>query len=135
MLNERRADRAIAAGCDELTCVMVASETFSQHNQEQTTAEGLAAWARVAKLACEAEPDEMALADTIGVGTPAQVSLLFTELQANALPLRVHLHNTRNTGHANAHAAILAGVSILDSSAGGISGLISTHSSSVRLLG
>ena len=157
VLNERGADRAIAAGCDELTYVVVASETFSQRNQGQTTAEGLAVWAKVAKLAreaarrvsvtvaaafgcpfegridparviditrraCEAEPDELALADTIGVGTPAQVSKLFTELQANALPLRAHFHNTRNTGYANAYAAILAGVSVLDSSAGGIGG-------------
>ena len=158
VLNERGADRAIAAGCDELTYVVVASETFSQRNQGQTTAEGLAAWARVAKLArgagrrvsvtvaaafgcpfegrvdparvigiasrvCEAEPDELALADTIGVATPAQVASLFTQLQAQARPLRAHFHNTRNTGgYANAHAAILAGVSVLDSSAGGIGG-------------
>lgn len=157
VLNERGAERAIAAGCDELTCVVVASETFSRRNQGQTTAEGLAVWARVAKLArgagrrasvmiaaafgcpfegridparvidlasraCEAAPDELALADTIGVGTPAQVASLFGQLQANAVPLRAHFHNTRNTGYANAHAALLAGVSVLDSSAGGIGG-------------
>ena len=38
------------------------------------------------------------------------------------LPLRTHLHNTRNTGLANAAAAIEAGVTIVDASTGGIGG-------------
>ena len=69
-------------------------------------------------------PYELALADTIGVATPNQVSDLFGRVRrmAPALRLRGHFHNTRNTGFANAHAALLAGATVLDSSAGGIGG-------------
>jgi (R)-citramalyl-CoA lyase len=68
-------------------------------------------------------PDEIAVADTIGVGVPSQVR----ELVAGALALGapvvgVHLHNTRNTGYANALAAIEAGATVLDASIGGIGG-------------
>jgi hydroxymethylglutaryl-CoA lyase len=75
----------------------------------------------------EAGPDELALADTIGVGVPAQVRDLaaIAAGEAAGVPLRWHFHNTRNTGYANAiTAAELAGNSpvALDSSAGGIGG-------------
>jgi hydroxymethylglutaryl-CoA lyase len=68
--------------------------------------------------------DEIGLADTIGVGTPGQVGDLFADAHARlgALPLRAHFHDTRNTGIANAVAALGAGASILDSSCGGIGG-------------
>ncbi len=71
-----------------------------------------------------AGPDEIALADTIGVGVPVQVHALVraTRQVAPDTPLRVHFHNTRNTGYANAVAAVDAGVRILDASAGGIGG-------------
>ncbi|GAB2601192.1 hydroxymethylglutaryl-CoA lyase [Paractinoplanes abujensis] len=72
----------------------------------------------------EAAPDELALADTIGVGVPAQVRALHAEVPGD-VPLRWHFHNTRNTGYANALAAAdLAGdrPTALDSSAGGIGG-------------
>ena len=64
------------------------------------------------------------MADTIGVGTPGQVADLFGRLRAAApgVRMRGHFHNTRNTGYANAYAALLAGVTVLDSSAGGIGG-------------
>jgi len=79
----------------------------------------------VARRCAEAEPFEIALADTIGVGVPAQVSGLVAAVRA-ALPpsirLRAHFHNTRNTGLANAYAAVQAGVATLDASAGGIGG-------------
>lgn len=70
--------------------------------------------------------DEIAVADTIGVGVPAQVRALVAGIRA--LPdgadvtLRAHFHNTRNTGYANALAAVEAGVGVLDSSLGGIGG-------------
>ena len=67
---------------------------------------------------------EICIADTIGVGVPSQVSEIIGRARA-ALPgmrLRAHFHNTRNTGLANAYAAVEAGVSALDSSAGGIGG-------------
>lgn len=69
-------------------------------------------------------PDEIALADTIGVGVPAQVRRLVDTAAAAApgVRLRAHFHNTRNTGVANALAAAEAGVSVLDASAGGIGG-------------
>jgi len=71
-----------------------------------------------------AGPDEIALADTIGVGVPAQVHTLVraTRDAAPDIPLRAHFHNTRNTGYANALAALDAGVGVLDASAGGIGG-------------
>lgn len=68
--------------------------------------------------------DELSLADTIGVAAPAEVEDLFAAL-AGAVPemaLRAHLHNTRNTGYANAWAALRAGVRTLDASLGGLGG-------------
>ncbi len=71
------------------------------------------------------EPEEIALADTIGVGTPAQVSELFGklgELLEGRIPMRAHFHNTRGTGIANAWAAYQAGARIFDASLGGLGG-------------
>ena len=66
---------------------------------------------------------KIALADTIGVGTPKDVTRLTQAAAAiTSKPLRLHLHNTRNTGYANAFAAVEAGVSALDASSGGIGG-------------
>jgi hydroxymethylglutaryl-CoA lyase len=68
---------------------------------------------------------ELCLADTIGVGTPDRVRELTARVRAEvgeAPPLRYHFHNTRNTGFANAFAAILDGITVLDASAGGIGG-------------
>lgn len=72
----------------------------------------------------EAGPVEIALADTIGVGVPAQVHALVERVKAAVapLPIRVHLHNTRNTGYANAWAAVQAGAATLDAAIGGIGG-------------
>jgi hydroxymethylglutaryl-CoA lyase len=82
---------------------------------------------RVAEIAREiaaAGPREIALADTIGVAVPAQVRELIAAVRSAVpgMPLRCHFHNTRNTGIANAWAAIESGVARLDSSAGGIGG-------------
>ncbi len=69
---------------------------------------------------------ELCLADTVGVGAPGQVVDLTTrvrDLLGDAAPrLRFHFHNTRNTGFANAYAAVVEGVDVLDASAGGIGG-------------
>ncbi|MEU0487967.1 hydroxymethylglutaryl-CoA lyase [Nocardiopsis sp. NPDC006139] len=67
---------------------------------------------------------EIALADTIGVGVPHQVTELVGAVAAVAggRALRCHFHNTRNTGYANAWAAAEAGVRVLDSSVGGFGG-------------
>lgn len=80
---------------------------------------------RVIAIASEvaaAVPDEIFLADTIGVGVPRQVRALVTEVVALGLPVGAHLHNTRNTGYANAVAAVEAGATLLDASLGGIGG-------------
>lgn len=83
---------------------------------------------RVAQLASAVAVDgvgEVALADTIGVGVPADVRARVAAVRA-AVPahvrLRAHFHNTRNTGYANAVAAIEEGVDVLDASTGGIGG-------------
>ena len=79
---------------------------------------------RLAEAEPEAEPVEIALADTIGVAVPTQVFALVSEVRAaiGAIPVRVHLHNTRGTGIANAWAAVEAGAATLDASVGGIGG-------------
>ncbi|MBA2953786.1 hydroxymethylglutaryl-CoA lyase [Nocardioides sp. MAH-18] len=159
VLNRRGFDRALAAGVDEVNCVVVASETFSRRNQGMSVADSvqvvgdLAEESRAAGLGlsvtlatafgCPFEGevpettvvelarqvhafgvDEIALADTIGVGVPAQVSRLAGGVAAAApgAVLRCHFHNTRNTGYANAVAALDAGVTVLDASTGGIGG-------------
>lgn len=159
-LNARGVDRAIAAGVDAVTFVMLATEEFNQRNQGCSREESMRTWqgtARrlrdhgirstfmlgasfgcpftgevapgkvldLARAALDAAPDEIALADTIGCGVPPQVTDLFggvRELAGGAVPMRVHLHNTRNSGYANAFAAVAAGVTALDASIGGIGG-------------
>jgi isopropylmalate/homocitrate/citramalate synthase len=69
-----------------------------------------------------ADPDELVLADTIGVATPTQARQLLERVAALGTPLGGHFHNTRNTGFANAYAATEAGVSLLDASVGGLGG-------------
>ncbi|RMF97227.1 MAG: hydroxymethylglutaryl-CoA lyase [Gammaproteobacteria bacterium] len=71
------------------------------------------------------EPVELGFADSIGVGVPAQVTEMLQAVReriGDAVPIRCHFHNTRNTGLANAQAAVEAGVSSLDASIGGIGG-------------
>ena len=159
VLNRKGLDRAIAAGCNEIGMVVVASDTFNRRNQGVSTEESIAAWldiarsakeagvraqvsvsaafgcpfegevppdrvVEIAKRVAEAEPHEICFADTIGVGVPGQVTELLTKARA-ALPgvrLRCHFHNTRNTGIANAFAAVQAGVTALDASIGGVGG-------------
>ena len=83
--------------------------------------------ARVVEMArrlAEAGPVEVALADTIGVGDPAQVTRLVTAVRAaiHPLPVRVHFHNTRGTGLANVWAAVGAGATVVDAALGGLGG-------------
>ncbi len=159
VLNRKGLDRAIAAGCNEIGMVVVASDTFNRRNQGVSTEESIEAWLDIARNARDAgvraqvtvsaafgcpfegevpvervldiarrvaaaEPYEICFADTIGVGVPAQVTNLLTRAR-DALPgvrLRCHFHNTRNTGIANAHAALGAGAAALDASIGGVGG-------------
>ena len=78
----------------------------------------------MARTAAAAGPVEVAIADTIGVASPGQVSSLVTRVAAaiKPLPVRVHFHNTRNTGLANVWAAVQAGAKTVDASLGGIGG-------------
>ena len=67
--------------------------------------------------------DEIVLADTIGVATPGNVRELTERVAAaTGKPVGGHFHNTRNTGFANAWAALEAGASVLDASVGGLGG-------------
>jgi hydroxymethylglutaryl-CoA lyase len=78
----------------------------------------------LAKRVADARPFEIALADTVGVGVPTQVTELVSLVReaVPGIPLRCHFHNTRNTGYANAYAAVQAGVRTLDASLGGVGG-------------
>ncbi|WP_306049433.1 hydroxymethylglutaryl-CoA lyase [Oceaniradius stylonematis] len=69
-------------------------------------------------------PREIAMADTIGVATPRDVAERVGAVRDRYpdVPIRCHFHNTRNTGIANAWAAIEAGATTLDSSLGGVGG-------------
>jgi hydroxymethylglutaryl-CoA lyase len=89
--------------------------------------EGEVKVARVQQLVermAEHAPAEIALADTIGVASPSDVLARFAAARAAApaARLRAHFHNTRNTGLANAYAALGCGVTALDASIGGIGG-------------
>ena len=80
---------------------------------------------RVLELASRlaaAGSQEIVFADTIGVGVPRQVRHLVGEGLKLGVPIGVHLHDTRNTGIANAWAAVETGATVLDASVGGIGG-------------
>ncbi len=68
------------------------------------------------------EADEILLADTIGVAVPTQVRRLVARVSELGVPVGGHFHNTRNTGYANALAALEAGATVLDASVGGLGG-------------
>jgi hydroxymethylglutaryl-CoA lyase len=159
VLNRKGFERALTAGCNEISMALAASDTFNRRNQGAGTDESIAAWLDIAKAAraagidaqvtistafgcpfegdipvarvvevakrlADGQPREIALADTIGAGVPPQVTELVKRVRA-ALPgvrLRCHFHNTRNTGIANAYAAVESGVGVLDASIGGIGG-------------
>jgi hydroxymethylglutaryl-CoA lyase/(R)-citramalyl-CoA lyase len=76
----------------------------------------------IARRVAATGPDEIVLADTIGVGVPSQVDALVRGTAALGATVGCHFHNTRNTGFANAVAAIGAGATVLDASLGGTGG-------------
>jgi (R)-citramalyl-CoA lyase len=146
-LNVKGYERLIAAGLDRVNFTLAATETFSRRNANQSLAEARAAAAEViersqvpvtltisvafgcpfegrvdpgviAELAEGFSGAEIVLADTIGVATPRQVRELVGRTRAPG----VHLHNTRNTGYANAAAALEAGSTVFDASCGGLGG-------------
>lgn len=114
---ERTAGAARAAGL-RVTATIGAS--FGCPFEGEVSTEQVA---EIVRRAVECGAQEIAIADTIGVGVPADVHRLVGALrEVTDLPLRCHFHNTRNTGYANAIAAVAAGVAALDASSGGIGG-------------
>lgn len=80
--------------------------------------------ADLALAAAEAGANEIMLADTIGTGVPVQIRDLANRIAPHlgGRPLGLHLHNTRNTGYANALAGLEAGITVLDCAVGGVGG-------------
>jgi isopropylmalate/homocitrate/citramalate synthase len=146
-LNAKGFERLVAAGLDRVNFTLAATESFSERNANQSVARARAAAedvvARselpvtitisvafgcpfegrvdpgvVAELAAAFPSAEVVLADTIGVATPSHVRALVARTNATG----AHLHNTRNTGYANALAALDAGATLLDASCGGLGG-------------
>lgn len=109
---------AKAAGLRAQATIAVA---FGCPFEGQVSVDRVVATAR--KLAT-AEPHEIAIADTIGVATPAQVRTVLQSVSAAlpGIPLRLHFHDTRNMAVANAWAALEEGAATLDSSVGGAGG-------------
>jgi len=148
VLNEKGFERFAASGLDRVNLTLGATETFNQRNANATLDEAME---RVTSILAQAtgpstmtisvafgcpfegrvDPDavvalaerfsaagEIVLADTIGVATPRQVKGLIERTGAAGF----HGHNTRNTGFANAYAALEGGASLLDASIGGLGG-------------
>jgi hydroxymethylglutaryl-CoA lyase/(R)-citramalyl-CoA lyase len=77
---------------------------------------------KIVEMLMAIPPDEVCLADTIGVGVPPQVHELVRGARSLGATVGAHFHNTRNTGYANAVAALEEGVVSLDASVGGAGG-------------
>ena len=148
VLNERGWERFRAGGLDRVNVTFAATETFNERNGNASLAEAVARADAiveaadvpatvtisvsfgcpfegrvdpgvVAELAARfAGRAEVVLADTIGVATPSHVRSLVAQVGATGF----HGHNTRNTGYANALAALDAGANLLDASVGGLGG-------------
>jgi hydroxymethylglutaryl-CoA lyase/(R)-citramalyl-CoA lyase len=113
--------RRIAARArgDGLRCTVTLSVAFGCPFEGEVDAD------RVVELAgrvAEVEPDAIVLADTIGVASPRAVRSLTERVGELGRPVGGHFHNTRNTGYANALAAVESGASVLDASVGGLGG-------------
>ena len=152
VLNAKGYERfAAAGGLDRVNVTLGATESFNQRNGGMsrdealaqartvlaeatvpTTAtisvafgcpfEGAVDEGEVAALAGQLDAGEVVLADTIGVAVPSQVRRLVARVAADGRRTGFHGHNTRNTGYANALAALNAGAEVFDSSVGGLGG-------------
>jgi isopropylmalate/homocitrate/citramalate synthase len=151
VLNLKGYERLRATTLDRVNCTFAATETFNRRNGNMSLEDALAQATsivaeselpttvtisvafgcpfegrvdpgRVADLCEGLGADELVLADTIGVATPTQVRRLVERVRVAQKYAGVHLHNTRNTGYANALAALAAGATILDASVGGLGG-------------
>jgi hydroxymethylglutaryl-CoA lyase len=115
---ERLVSRAIAAGRRTSLTISVA---FGDPYEGEVSADRVAALAR---RAAAAGIDEVALGDTIGVAVPTEVASRLATVNdvLDGVALRCHFHDTRRSGLANVFAAVEAGVTILDTSVGGLGG-------------
>jgi len=127
--NQRNQGRSVEQSLAETNQVIAAARADGRRVTVTLAAafgcpfEGAVDPARPVELAHRLDaPDEVLFADTIGVGVPSQVRALLTGSQDLGVPLGLHLHNTRNTGYANAYAALEHGVSVLDASVAGLGG-------------
>jgi isopropylmalate/homocitrate/citramalate synthase len=77
---------------------------------------------QIAASVAASGPDEIVLADTIGVGVPSQARKLIEGVLAHGITVACHFHDTRNTGIANAAAAVESGATVLDASVAGTGG-------------
>jgi isopropylmalate/homocitrate/citramalate synthase len=149
VLNEEGHERLRATPLDRVNCTLAATDSFSRRNTNASVEEAAERVERIlesadrpvtvtisvafgcpfegavdpAVVAALAErfrhADELVLADTIGVATPRAVRSLVERVGGK---VGGHFHNTRNTGYANALAALEAGAIVLDSSIGGLGG-------------
>jgi isopropylmalate/homocitrate/citramalate synthase len=151
VLNAKGYERFATTGLDRVNVTLGATESFNQRNGGMSRDEALAQVesvlaeasvpatatisvafgcpfegevdeGEVAALAERIGTDEVVLADTIGVATPSQVRRLVERVRALGKRAGFHGHNTRNTGYANALAAVEAGAEVLDASVGGLGG-------------
>ena len=151
VLNAKGYERLAASGLDRVNVTLGATESFNRRNGEMSRDEALAQVeailasatepttatisvafgcpfegeveeGEVAALAAWLAADEIVLADTIGVAAPAQVRRLVERVRELGKRTGFHGHNTRNTGYANALAALEAGAQVLDASIGGLGG-------------
>jgi hydroxymethylglutaryl-CoA lyase/(R)-citramalyl-CoA lyase len=151
VLNEQGFARLRATGLDRVNVTLGATDTFNRRNGNASLADATARVERIlveadrrttatisVAFGCpfegEVDPgavvglagtlgaDELVLADTIGVATPSAVRSLIERVGALGKPVGFHGHNTRNTGYANAVAALEAGATVLDASIGGLGG-------------
>jgi isopropylmalate/homocitrate/citramalate synthase len=151
VLNLKGYERLRQTTLGRVNCTLAATESFNQRNGNMSLDEALAQATsiigvaelpttatvsvafgcpfegpvdpgQVAELCAQLDADEIVLADTIGVATPSQVKRLVEHVLAGRRDVGVHLHNTRNSGYANALAALEAGATVLDASVGGLGG-------------
>src|SRR5215210_1083653 len=151
VLNAKGYERFAATGLDRVNVTLGATESFNQLNGEMSRDDALAQVeavlaaatvpatstisvafgcpfegevdeGEVVALAERLGADEVVLADTIGVATPSQVRRLVERVRGLGKRTGFHGHNTRNTGYANALAAVEAGAEVLDASVGGLGG-------------
>ena len=104
---------------DGLRCTVTLSVAFGCPFEGEVDADHVVA---IAERVADVEPDAFVLADTIGVASPRAVGSLTSSVAALGHPVGGHFHNTRNTGYANALAALESGASVLDASIGGLGG-------------